>query len=108
LTTVRAVTPIRMARTRDRPKSMTGQPTGVEGSRRSARRCIQMPTGISSRPKTNSAGTAMKITSPAYGLGNIPSRSAATSVRNPTALTVAMTAPASATGWRKETLHQNL
>ena len=82
---------------------MTGQSTGADGSRRSARRCSQMPSGISSRPKTNSAGTAMKITSPAYGLVNIPSRSAATSVRNATALTVAMTTPASATGWRSGT-----
>ena len=65
LTTVSAVTARIVRRTRDSPRSMTGQSAVADGSRRSARRCIQAPKGISSRPLTKMAGRATKTTRPA-------------------------------------------
>src|SRR4051794_29932337 len=83
-------------------KSSTGQSRAASGSRATFRRCSQAPSGINRRPRTNSAGTATKTTSPAYGLSNIPASTAITSAMNATADAVVITAPATASGWRRK------
>ena len=59
---------------------------------------------MSRSPIANTAGIAMKITRPAYGLLSIPASMAITSVTNTTADTVVTTAPAAASGWRASVL----
>src|SRR5262245_14869386 len=60
-----------------------------------------MPSGIRSSPATNTAGMAMKITRPAYGLcSNSPAKIAMVSATNTAPAAVVTSAPTIATGWR--------
>src|SRR5262245_21989170 len=76
---------------------MTGQSPSPSGRRR----CSQRPSGISSSPRTNAAGTATKITRPAYGFSNSPKPAAIASAMNTTAEAVVISTPMRETGWRK-------
>src|SRR5215203_3775898 len=95
LTIVATVTKSTARRALGLPRSRTGQTASPETAAR--RRSRARPMGMRSRPTTNSAGTNMKTTMPAYGFCSASDNSSATRTKKSSALAVVSATPIAAT-----------